>query len=81
MIIFSNSSQLWGAFKAPVPFLWVRRAEPGPQQSGALSERLRSWLLAGMQRPRASDLCALLREISRAVLSCSFNWLIHLQSK
>lgn len=48
---FSNSSQLRGAFKAPVPFRRVRRAQPGPQRSGALSERCGRGYLPGCGDP------------------------------
>lgn len=48
---FANSSQLRGAFKAPVPFRRVRRAQPGPQRSGALSERCGRGYLPGCGDP------------------------------
>lgn len=59
IIIFSNGSQLLDAFKVPFVFPRVRlgRAWPGAaRRRPPLSACLRSRLLAGIRRPRTSDL-------------------------
>lgn len=59
IIIFPNGSQLLGAFKVPFVFPQVRLGRARPRAARCrppLSACLRSRLLAGIRRPRTSDL-------------------------